>query len=219
MEALDGVVGHIEGETDEQGGKDIQNKFAADVYGASIIMLEGSDGDGFELSWERHCECPMIFILVGCGLDVSKSCVNVFDLLQGLFSFAAVQPDLLSVIDIVNAYTVPILVCGCGCAGTDLFENILRGVGVRVARRSTVTLEIIDQSFGSFASISKIDGFSPFLKKKQTVKLLKEDSTWLMDGAQNRLSSIGQFSQELHHPPGSLTIESRRGFITKHQYY
>lgn len=57
LKALDTVVLHVEGESNEQRRQDGQHELSTDIDGAAVIMLESSNGDCFKLSSERHGKC------------------------------------------------------------------------------------------------------------------------------------------------------------------
>ena len=87
LETLDGIIFHVEGKSDKERSKDIENKFTANVYGTSIIMLECAFRDSFELDREGHGEFSVVVGSCSNRLNVRQAMMYFFNLAQHLLAF------------------------------------------------------------------------------------------------------------------------------------
>jgi len=53
-----------------------------------------------------------------------------------------------------------------------------------------------------------VDHLTPSFQKDEVVKVLKEDSTRLMDGARNGLARVRELAEEADHVESSVRIQS-----------
>ena len=136
------------------------------------------------------------------------------------FSFHAVQFTVnFLVLGRVSPHLVIVLLGMRTWSSTDNLQHPFGGICFLWTRISSVLFKVVDQSRTVFSQITKVDGSSTLLQEKQTVKLLQQDSRWLMNSTQNGLSAISKLSHQLTDRPGSLGIKTRGRFIQEQQQF
>lgn len=68
----------------------------------------------------------------------------------------------------------------------------------------SILLEIVDQDRGTLADFTKVDSLSAFRQEQQAIETLEEHGGRLMNGAENGLSVILQFGQQIQDTPRCL---------------
>ena len=85
------------------------------------------------------------------------------------------------------------------------------------AATGAVALKIIQQCLRLLTNVAKVHCFSTLGKEQQSVKVLKEQSTRLMNRSQHSLSVVRKLSHEGTNSPGTLGIQTRSRLIQEDQ--
>ena len=112
---------------------------------------------------------------------------------------------------------MPILICGCRGTSANDIQNVFSGVVIFTALHRSTMLKIVDECHRVRAQITKVNCFTPLLQQKQSVKLIEQLSTRLVDRTQNRLTLRRKLLQETHNRPRRLCVQTRRRLVQEKQ--
>ena len=128
------------------------------------------------------------------GGDFASLCFESLDFLLNGLGFLGIAPFGIPV------QLLPILpLTPFGGSLEDKFGHVL----LRWAFNASVG-EVLDHSGAIVSDRTKVEGVSTWVKSKNHVKLLYKDRGWLMDGADDSLSGLGQFLEESDNRVGRL---------------
>jgi hypothetical protein len=112
--------------------------------------------------------------------------------------------------------SVPIFTLGAGSVVDDL-EHPFSWVLVITTSSSTLLLKVVKQSTRVLTNVSKVHGLTTTSKEEKSVKLLEQNGTGLMDGAEDSLSCVGKLAKEGDNSPRALRVQTAGRFIKEKQ--
>lgn len=208
LQALDGLGGVEEDETDEERHGAAEDQLGVDVGRRAPVLLEHAARDDLKLAPERRGELlDRLRLGRAAGRRAGQGArLEVLQLGLHRLVLLALEPCL-----------VPVDLGGGAGGGANGGKHPLGRVLSVVAGRRTVLLKVVDQGLRVLANVAKVDGSSTLGQEKQAIEALEQHGGRLVNGAKDGLAGLGKLFEEVEDGPRGLRVESRGRFINEQQ--
>ena len=196
-----------EREPNEETSAKTQHQLGDDIHGHTPVLLEDPLHDDGELLRYRHGEffvlavvdcfrilrCRVVLLLFVDAVDLG------LDFRRFVASVPEIEPAVARWVD----------------ARVDNLDHVFSRVLVVLARSRAVAFKVVEEGSRVVANRSEIYRFTTAGEEEKLVKFLEKDCTGLVNRAQNGLTGVGKFSQEVTDSPGALGVETTMQTLVK----